>query len=49
MAVVQPHSKKKLAPEDVLKFTWDKDYVDTSKVDMNELGRIRELAKKIKL
>lgn len=49
MAVVQPHSKKKLDPEDVLKFTWDKDYVDTRKVDKNELGRIRKLAKKIKL
>jgi hypothetical protein len=32
-----------------MKFTWDEDYVDTTKVDEGELERIRELAKKIKL
>ena len=48
-AAIMPHSKKKLEYKDIMKFTWDKDYVDTTKVDEGELGRIRELAKKIKL
>ena len=48
-AAIMPHSKKKLDYQDVIKFTWDEDYVDTTKVDEGELERIRELAKKIKL
>lgn len=48
-AAIMPHSKKKLDFQDVIKFTWDNDYVDTTKVDEGELERIRELAKKIKL
>ena len=48
-AAIMPHSKKKLDYQDVMKFTWDNDYVDTTKVDEKELERIRELAKKIKL
>ena len=48
-AAIMPHSKKKLDYQDVIKFTWDEDYVDTTKVDEGELERIRERAKKIKL
>lgn len=48
-AAIMPHSKKKLDYQDVIKFTWDEDYVDTTKVDEGELERIRELAKTIKL
>lgn len=48
-AAIMPHSKKKLEYQDVMKFSWDEDYVDTTKVDEGELERIRELAKKIKL
>jgi hypothetical protein len=48
-AAIMPHSKKKLDFQDIMKFTWDEDYVDTTKVDEGELERIRELAKKIKL
>jgi hypothetical protein len=48
-AAIMPHSKKKLEYQDVMKFSWDEDYVDTTKVDEGELGRIRELAKTIKL
>ena len=48
-AAIMPHSKKKLEYQDIMKFAWDEDYVDTTKVDEGELERIRELAKKIKL
>lgn len=48
-ASIMPHSKKKLEYQDIMKFTWDEEYVDTTKVDEGELERIRELAKKIKL
>ena len=48
-AAIMPHCKKKLEYQDIMKFTWDKDYVDTTKVDEGELERIKELAKKIKL
>ena len=48
-AAIMPHSKKKLEYQDIIKFVWDDDYVDTTKVDEGELERIRELAKKIKL
>jgi len=48
-AAIMPHSRKKLDVEDVLKFSWDEGYIDTSKVDEKELERVRELAKKIKL
>ena len=48
-ASIMPHSKKKLEYQDIMKFAWDEDYVDTTKVDEGELERIRELAKKIKL
>lgn len=48
-AAIMPHSRKKLDVEDVLKFSWDEGYIDTSKVDEKELERVRELAKNIKL
>ena len=48
-AAIMPHSKKKLEYRDIMKFEWDKDHVDTTKVDEGELKRIRELAKRIKL
>lgn len=48
-AAIMPHSKKKLDFQDIMKFPWDEEYIDTKKVDEGELERIRELAKKIKL
>ena len=48
-AAIMPHSKKELEYQDVMKFSWDEDYVDTTKVDEGELERIRELAQTIKL
>lgn len=45
-AAIMPHSRKKLNVEDVLKFSWDETYIDTSKVDESELYRIKNLAKK---
>jgi hypothetical protein len=48
-AAIMPHSKKKLDFQDIMKFVWDDEYVDTTKVDEGELERIRELAKRIKL
>ena len=48
-AAIMPHSKKKLDFQDIMKFVWDDEYVDTTKVDKGELERARERAKKIKL
>ena len=46
-AVLVPHSKKRnFEPDDVIKFPWEKDSVDTSEVDEGELERVRNLAKK---
>ena len=47
-AAIMPHSRKKLEYQDIMKFAWDDDYVDTTKVDKGELERARERAKKIK-
>ena len=48
-AAIMPHSKKNLDFQDIMKFPWEEEYIDTTKVDEGELERIRELAKKIKL
>ena len=48
-AAIMPHSKKKLDFQDIMKFPWEEEYIDTTKVNEGELERIRELAKKIKL
>ena len=48
-AAIMPHSRKKLEYRDVMKFDWEMEHVDTSRVDEKELERIKELAKKIKL
>lgn len=48
-AAIMPHSKKELEYRDVLRFDWDDEHIDTTKVDEGELKRIRELAKTIKL
>ena len=48
-AAIMPHSKKKLDFQDIMKFVWDDEYVDTTKVDKGALERARERAKKIKL
>ena len=48
-AAIMPHSKKKLDFQDIMKFVWDDEYVDTTKVDEGELERARSRAKKIKL
>lgn len=46
-AVMVPHAKNRnFEPSDVIKFPWEKDFVDTSQVDENELERVRNLAKK---
>lgn len=46
-AALRPHtSKEDFEPTDVIKFPWEKDFIDTSKVNEKELGRIRNLAKK---
>lgn len=46
-AVMVPHAKNRnFEPSDVIKFPWEKDFVDTSRVDENELERVRNLAKK---
>lgn len=48
-AAIMPHSRKKMEYKDVMKFAWDDNFVDTTKVDKGELERARERAKKIKL
>lgn len=46
-AALRPHTRKKdFEPTDVIKFPWEKDFIDTSEVNEKELGRIRNLAKK---
>lgn len=46
-AVMVPYAKNRdFEPSDVIKFPWEKDFVDTSRVDENELERVRNLAKK---
>lgn len=49
-AMLLPHVKKSdFQPDDVMRFSWEADAIDTTKVDEQELERIRELAKTIKL
>jgi hypothetical protein len=47
-AALTPHCKKRLEYKDIMTFPWEKEYIDTSKVDKGELKRIKELANKIK-
>lgn len=47
-AALRPHTRKEdFEPTDVIKFPWEKDFIDTSEVDEKELERIRNLAQKI--
>lgn len=49
-AMLLPHAKKSdFQPDDVMRFSWEADAIGTTKVDEQELERIRELAKTIKL
>lgn len=46
-ASLVPHAKNKnFEPSDVIKFPWEKGFIDTSQVDEKELERVRNLAKK---
>lgn len=49
-ATAQTHSKKKIAPTDVLEFPWEKENVDVSKgeettITKSEIDRLKEKAK----